>query len=253
VRIPFLRSREYGKILGIDIGGSGIKGAIVDVETGELVNERIRIDTPMPSGPVEISEAVKSIVEQLDWRDSIGFGFPAVVKDGIASTAANIDSSWIGVNVEKLFEEITRCRCRVINDADAAGIAELKYGVRENDKGVILLLTIGTGIGSALFVDGNLVPNTEFGHLYYKEIIAEKYCADSIRKKFELDWPTWGDRLNKYLKYIERVLNPDLIIIGGGVSKKPEKFVQFLDVKTELRMARLQNNAGIVGAALAAL
>lgn len=253
MKIPFFRSKENQQILGIDIGGTGIKGAIVDTSTGELITERLRVETPQPSTPLEIAKAIENLVADFKWEGKIGCGFPAVVQHGIAKTAANVDSSWINANVEQIFTEKTGNKTVVINDADAAGLAEIKFGVGQDVKGVVLLLTIGTGIGSALFINGVLVPNTEFGHLYYKDLVAEKYCSDSARKKFELEWEIWAERFNKYLKHLERTVNPDLFIIGGGVSKKTDKFLHLLDIKTPLKIASLQNNAGIIGAAMAAV
>ncbi len=254
MKVPFFGSKHENKqqILGIDIGGSGIKGAIVDLRTGELLTERIRIETPQPATPEAVVEAIGSLVKELNWEGRIGCGFPAVIQHGVAKTAANVDPSWIGTDVEKLICNFTKCTTRVVNDADAAGIAEMVYGAGRDVKGVVLMLTIGTGIGSALFVDGKLVPNTEYGHLYYKDMVAEKYCADSVRKKYELEWDVWSERFNKYLKHLERTTNPDLFIIGGGVSKKSEKFLPYINIATELKIAEQQNNAGIVGAALAA-
>lgn len=254
MKIPFFRSskNEDHLILGIDIGGSGIKGAIVDTQKGELVTERVRIDTPQPATPEAMVKAIADMVNDFKWEGKIGCGFPAVMHRGVAKTAANVDNAWIGTNIETLIKDKTGLQATVINDADAAGLAEIRFGVGKGKEGVILLLTIGTGIGSALFNNGVFVPNTEFGHLYYKDVVAEKYCSDSARKKYELEWEVWAERFSKYLKHLERILSPDVFILGGGVSKKPEKFLHLLNVETEVLIARLENNAGIVGAACAA-
>lgn len=253
MKLPFFKSskEEDRNILGIDIGGSGIKGAIVDITTGELITERIRLETPQPATPDAVVQTIHEMVNDFKWHGKIGCGFPAVIQKGIAKTAANVDASWIGTNIESLITVTTGCITKVINDADAAGLAEVKFGAGKDVDGVVLMLTIGTGIGSALFIDGKLVPNTEFGHLYYKDMVAEKYCSDSARKKFELEWEVWAERFAKYLKHLERTVNPDLFIIGGGVSKKPEKFLPLINITTPLSIAEQQNNAGIVGAALA--
>ncbi|MDX2191463.1 MAG: ROK family protein [Bacteroidota bacterium] len=240
-------------VLGIDIGGSGIKGAIVDLNDGSLKTERLRIETPVPATPLSVAGKVIELARFFDWKGKIGCGFPAVIRHGVAKTAANVDQSWINADVEKLFTESTGCQTKVVNDADAAGLAEMKYGVGKDVKGLVLLLTIGTGIGSALFNDGVLVPNSEYGHFYYKDVVAEKYCSDSARKKYELEWIDWAKRFNNYLKHLERVINPDLFIIGGGVSKKQEKFMPFIGIDTEIKIAQLENNAGIIGAALAGI
>ncbi|WNJ18957.1 polyphosphate--glucose phosphotransferase [Pontibacter sp. G13] len=240
------------EILGIDIGGSGIKGAIIDIESGELKTERLRIDTPQPATPKAVTETVGELVKQMEWSGPIGCGFPAVIQHGVAQTASNIDKDWIGTNAEKLFSKETGCPVKVVNDADAAGLAEVKYGGGAGKDGMILLLTIGTGIGSALIVDGRLVPNTELGHLIFKGDIAEKYCSDAARKREDLSWHEWGDRFDKYLNHVYRLFYPDFIILGGGASKKMAKFEDRLDVPCDVVPAELLNNAGIVGAAAAA-
>lgn len=240
------------EILGIDVGGSGIKGALVNIEQGELITERHRIPTPQPATPKAVAATVKELVEHFKWNGPIGCGFPAAVQQGVAKTAANIHKSWIGTDVQKSFEDATACPVRVINDADAAGLAEATYGAGREQEGLVLLLTLGTGIGSALIIDGNLVPNSELGHLLFKGGIAEHYTADSVRKKEDLSWKAWGKRLNEYLNYVHRMLYPDLIILGGGVSKKFDKYEEYLSVPTPVTPATLLNQAGIVGAALAA-
>jgi len=238
------------EILGIDVGGSGIKGAIVDVESGVLVTERHRIETPQPATPQSIAETIKKIADHFNYQGKIGCGFPSVIKNGVIKTASNIDQSNVGVNANELFSKITGREVTVVNDADAAGFAEVTFGAGKNLKGLVLIITIGTGIGSALFIDGKLVPNTEFGHIYmHNGKVAEKYTSDAVRKKEDLKWKEWGKRFNKYLKYMDFLLNPQLIILGGGASKKMEKFQDQLTLETPVKPANLLNEAGIIGAA----
>jgi polyphosphate glucokinase len=238
-------------ILGIDIGGSGIKGAIVDITTGEFVTERHRIETPQPATPENIAQTIKKIADYFDYKGKIGCGFPAVIKNGVIKTASNIDKSNINVDANKLFSEITGNEVHVLNDADAAGIAEMRFGEGSSVNGVVFIITIGTGIGSALFTDGKLVPNTELGHLYLENgIVAEKYTSDAVRKREELKWSQWGVRFNEYLEYIDFLFNPVLIILGGGASKKMEKYMDKIKIDTPVKPAKLLNNAGIIGAAL---
>ena len=235
--------------LGIDIGGSGIKGAIVDVASGELASERIRIATPTPSTPEAVTAAVVELVQQLDWKGPIGCGFPAIIQNGVAKSAANIDATWIDTDVRQLLQSATGCLCTVINDADAAGLAEMRFGSGQGRNGSVIVLTIGTGIGSAFFIDGKLFPNTELGHLRLKNGPAERYASAAVRKKEDLSWKAWSKRLNKFFVQVERLFSPELIIIGGGVSRKHEKFFPYLDVQAELLPAQLRNQAGIIGAA----
>lgn len=240
-------------ILGIDIGGTGMKGAIIDIETGELLTERLKIATPKPASPTAVADVFCQLVENLGYQgELIGVGFPAIVKYGIAKTAANIDKSWIGVNIEELLSNATGKTVKALNDADAAGIAEMNFGGGKDKNGVVVLLTIGTGIGSALFVDGKLVPNSEMGHSYMKgqDTIAEKYCANSARKNQGLDWKTWGARFNEYLNYLERLFVPDLFILGGGVSKKFNNYKKYFKTTAEVTPAEYQNAAGVIGAAM---
>lgn len=238
-------------ILGVDIGGSGIKGAPVNIETGELIAERYRIATPQPATPEAIANKVEMLVEHFKWNGKIGFGFPAVVQNGIVRTASNIDKNWIGENIEDMFSNKTGLSCTVINDADAAGLAEMTFGAGIDCKGVVMVVTLGTGIGSAVFINGKLVPNTELGHLHLNSKIAEKYAADSVRKEKDLSWDKWGKRVNKYLKHLEMLFWPQKIIIGGGASKKIKLFFNELHLDTKVSEAILLNNAGIIGAALA--
>ena len=242
------------KILGIDIGGSGIKGAIVDIKTGELITERFRLSTPKPAKPKAVAKVFSEVVEHFQWKGQIGVGFPAIIKNGIAHSAANIDEKWIGINAEKLFSEVTGCPVSVCNDADVAGVAEMQYGTGKGKDGIVILITIGTGLGSAVFHNGILLPNTEFGHLKFKGGIAEHYAADSVRKKEDLSWDKWGARFNEYLVHLERVFTPDLLILGGGASKKMAKFKDQIKINCPVVPAKLLNHAGIIGAAsLAAL
>lgn len=237
--------------LGIDIGGSAIKGAIVNLQTGEFVTERHRIEISQPPSVKEIVATVNKIVKHFEWKGNIGCGFPAVVQNGVVKTASNIDKKIIGVNVNELLSQVTGCHVNVVNDADAAGFAELKFGSVKNFQGFAIFLTVGTGIGSALFNKGTLIPNSELGHIYMKnKVKGENYAADSTRKKEDLSWSDWGKRFNEYLAYLEKLFYPELIIIGGGTSKRFHKFKDELTLKTSVVPALLQNNAGIIGAAM---
>ena len=240
------------EILGIDIGGSGIKGAPVDIETGKMLSDRHRIPTPIPATPEAVTTTVADIVRHFEWNGVTGCGFPAVVKDEVALTAANIDDSWIGTNVAEMISLKTGCPTHVSNDVDAAGWAEIKFGAGKDVNGVVLILALGTGIGSSLFINGSQVPNTELGHIMMHGDIAEKYAANSIREKKELSWKKWGKRLNQYLNYVESFLYPDLIILGGGVSKYHSEFFKYLKVRAEIVPAELRNHAGIIGSAYSA-
>ncbi len=240
-------------ILGIDIGGSGIKGAVVDAETGELLTKRRRMATPDPSTPQAVAEVVLEIVRHFGWVGPMGCTFPAVIRNGIVCTAANVDDSWIGTDAPELFEQVTGCPASIVNDADAAGIAEMVFGAGRDQPGVVVLLTLGTGIGSALFVDGHLAPNTEFGHLEIDGYDAESRAANSAREREQLSWKKWGKRLNRYFQTVEFLLSPDLFIIGGGVSKRLGKFVKYIDVRAPIVAAQMRNHAGLIGGAMAAL
>lgn len=240
---------------GIDIGGSGIKGALVDLEKGALIGDRLRIDTPKPSTPSAVAEVVGGIVRHFGWDGPVGVTLPAVVKRGVALTAANISHHWIDTDADALFAKQlgrTTDDIAVLNDADAAGMAEIRFGDPVARVGVTCLLTFGTGIGSALFQDGKLVPNTELGHLEVDGHDAEKKAAASVKDNEGLSYPEWAKRVNRYLTVLENLIWPDLFIVGGGVSKKAEKWVPLLDIRTPVAVASLQNNAGIVGAASAA-
>ncbi len=241
------------QVLGIDIGGSGIKGAPVDIETGEFLAERVRIDTPQPSLPDAVGDAVAELARQFEWtKGPIGCTFPSIIKHGVAYSAANVDKSWIGTDVKALIEGKTGCPSIIINDADAAGIAEIVFGAGKGRMGVVMMITFGTGIGSALFLDGKLVPNTELGHLELRGKVAEHRAAARIREEKELSWDEWGERVNEYLQYVEFLFSPDLFIIGGGVSKKYDKFFPFLHLQAEIVPAAFRNDAGILGVAYAA-
>lgn len=240
------------EILGIDIGGTGIKGARVETETGSLLAERYRLPTPEGAKPAPIAEVVKRIALQFDWHAPIGCGFPAVIRHGVAESAANINQKWIGTDVAHLFSEATGCPVYVVNDADAAGLAEVNFGAGKGVGGVVMMITIGTGLGSALFIDGKLVPNTELGHIEIECDDAESMASDVIRKQLDLSWKKWAKRLNKYLCTLESLFSPDMMILGGGAVKNQDQFFPLLTLRTKVVPAQLGNDAGIVGAALAA-
>lgn len=240
------------KILGVDIGGSGIKGAVVDTKSGELLTERLRIKTPQPATPEAVAATLKDLVTQIGWDGPVSCGFPARVIHGEVFTAANIDKSWINTKVEKLFSKTLGTDVFVANDADVAGLAEMHFGAgRDYQQGTqVLFLTIGTGIGSALFLNGKLYANTELGHIKMYGDSAERYCSDSARERFDLKWKEFGQRFNEYLTYIEFLLQPDVIILGGGASKKFYKYAECFTVKTKVIPAQTLNLAGIIGAAM---
>ena len=241
------------KVLGIDIGGSGIKGAPVDLTTGELAGPRHRIPTPDPSEPEAVAEVVGQLARHFEWRGAIGCTFPAIVHHRTVLTAANVDDSWIGVDAVTLFERTTGCPVRVLNDADAAGLAEMAFGAGKRRDGVVIMLTFGTGIGTAIFVEGNLLPNTELGHLPLRGRDAELRAAARIREEQKLSWKQWAKRVEEYLHLLEFFFSPDLFIIGGGVSKKQHKFLPYLSTRAEIVPAQLLNEAGIIGAAMSAI
>jgi len=240
------------EVLGIDVGGSGIKGAPVDTKTGKLLAERIRIKTPKNAEPQPVAEVVAEIANSFNWKKAVGIGFPAPIKAGIAMMAANISEKWIGTNADDLFTKATGCDCTVINDADAAGLAEMKFGAGKGQPGTVIMVTLGTGIGSAIFYRGNLLPNTEFGHLEMNGKIAEHRASDAVRQRDGLSWKKYARRLNNYLGEMERLFWPDLFVIGGGISKESEKYIPRLTIETPIVPAQFLNEAGIVGAALAA-
>jgi polyphosphate glucokinase len=237
---------------GIDIGGSGMKGSTVDLATGELTAERLRYDTPHPATPGAIAEVVVRIVQHFSWKHPFGVCFPAVVRRGVILSAANVDQSWMEVDADALFTNATGCDVSVLNDADAAGVAEMRFGAGRGRRGVVVVLTFGTGIGSGLFVDGTLVPNTELGHVEINCRDAEELAAASARKRDGLSWHQWAVRADRYVQEIVKLLSPELVILGGGASKQADKWVPHLHVDTEIAVAEMANDAGIVGAALMA-
>ena len=240
------------QVLGIDVGGSGIKGALVDTKTGKLMAERIRIKTPKGADPQPVADVVAEIAKAFDWKGPIGIGFPAPIKAGVTLMAANVSEKWVGTNADDLFTKVTGCDCTMINDADAAGLAEMKFGAGKGQPGTVILITLGTGIGTAIFYRGNLLPNTEFGHLEMNGKDAEHRASDAVRQRDELSWKKYAKRLNKYLAEMEKLFWPDLFIVGGGISKESEKYIPLLKLETPVVPAQFLNEAGIVGAALAA-
>jgi polyphosphate glucokinase len=241
------------QIFGVDIGGSGIKGAPVDLDKGDLAQERLKVLTPQPATPEGVADGVQQVVEHFGWTGPVGLTFPGVVTGGATiRTAANVDKSWIDTDARALFSErLGGLPVTVVNDADAAGVAEMSFGAGRGRGGTVILLTFGTGIGSALFVDGVLVPNTELGHLELHGHDAEKRASSKVREDHELTWEHWARRVQKYLAHVEMLFSPELFIIGGGVSRKADKFLHFIEgVEAEIVPAQLQNNAGIVGAAM---
>jgi polyphosphate glucokinase len=241
---------------GIDIGGSGIKGCPVDLDAGVFAAERMRTPTPSPSTPAAVAAVVAAIVQQFGEAAAtgpVGVTFPAVIQRGVARTAANVDKSWIGTDVKSLLEQALGGRpVRVVNDADAAGYAETRFGAAKGVTGTVFMATLGTGIGSALIVDGMLVPNTELGHLEVDGKDAETRAADSAREADDLSWSQWAKRLTRYFQAIENLFWPDLIVVGGGVSKKADKFLPLLQIRTPVVPAQLRNDGGIIGAAILA-
>jgi polyphosphate glucokinase len=238
--------------LGVDIGGTGIKAAPVDLDTGTLIAERVKLNTPHPAEPAAVASVVGELVRTFAWTGPAGITFPGVVADGMVRTAANVDKAWIGTDARDLFATATGLEVRVINDADAAGLAEMKFGAGAGQKGTVLMLTLGTGIGSALFIDGILVPNTEFGHIEIRGKEAEKRASEIVREEHLLSWGKWAGRVDEYLEHMEMLLSPKMIIIGGGISRKSAKFLPLLTgLRATVVPAKLHNDAGIVGAAMA--
>ena len=241
------------EILGIDVGGSGIKGGIVDLETGLLTGERHRIETPQPATIQDIADTIKALVDHFNYRGVVGCGFPSVVRNGIIHTAANIHKSCIGVNANEFFSFVTQCDVRVFNDADAAGAGELEFGCVKGFRGLAVFLTIGTGIGSAIINHGVLLPNSELGHIYLENgLKAEHYASDAVRKNKDLSRSEWCERFNIVLQHIEKTFYPDLIVLGGGSSKKFHKFEESITIETPVKPAELLNQAGMIGAAFLA-
>lgn len=240
------------RALGIDVGGSGIKGAPVDLDGGTLTAERLRVPTPERSTPRAVARAIGTIVRHFGWDGIAGCGFPGVVRDGVVLTAANVSNEWVGTDGGALLREVTKRSWKLLNDADAAGLAEARYGAGRDRRGVVLVLTFGTGIGSALVVDGELVPNFELGHLEMSGRVAEHWASKKARVDEGLSWPEWARRVNRFLARMEGHFWPELIIVGGGASKKFDRFAPYLETRCEIVPAALRNQAGIVGAALAA-
>lgn len=242
------------EILGIDIGGTGIKGAIVNTVSGELVTERFRIPTPQPATPKAVAETLADVVRHFNWTGPVGAGFPATILHGVAKTAANVDDAFIGTNLEVLFSEESGCSVYVANDADVAGLAEFTFGQGKDQQGLVIMVTVGTGIGTAIISQGRLLPNTELGHIYLKNgVKAEQYAANSVRKDQNLSWKEWGKRFNSYLETMEGLFNPDLFVLGGGVSKHFDQYQKYLTTNAPVKTASFLNQAGIVGAAMYAM
>jgi polyphosphate glucokinase len=240
------------EILGIDIGGTGIKGAPVDLTTGTLTAERYRLPTPNGAKPKAVAEVVAQITRHFEWHGPIGCGFPAIIRNGVALSAANVHSKWVGTDAAALFSAATGCPVHVINDADAAGLAEMAFGAGKGQMGVVMMITIGTGLGSALFLDGRLVPNTELGHMELECDDAELLASDAARQRLDLSWTKWAGNFNQFLNRLESLFSPDLFILGGGAVKKQEKWLPLLKLNTPVLIASAGNEAGIVGAALSA-
>ncbi len=237
---------------GVDIGGSGMKAAVVDLVSGELASERIRIPTPQPATPGSMAEVAAELVRRHGWSDSIGVGFPGIVRHGVIHSAANIDDSWIGVDADAVFTEACGLDVAMVNDADAAGLAEMRWGAGRGVEGVVIVLTFGTGIGSGLFVDGVLVPNTELGHLELDGRSAESRAAASAREREGIGWKQWAPRVERYLRHVEMLFSPELFVVGGGASKSAAKWLPKITIDTPIVPATMANNAGIIGAALVA-
>lgn len=242
------------KAIGIDIGGTGIKGALVNTKKGSLIGDRLRFDTPDGATPDQVVAKVAEIVGQLDTdKDTaIGICFPAVIKDGVSLSAANVSNDWVGLNAEKLFSKALGRKIVLLNDADAAGVAEIKYGAGQERKGLVLMVTLGTGIGTALFMNGRLIPNSELGHLEIDGVDYETKASYSAKEREGLSFAEWAARLSKYFNQVDRLLSPDLVIVGGGISKQHDEFLPLIDTKLKLVPAEAKNNAGIIGAAFIA-
>lgn len=238
--------------LGIDIGGTGMKAAIADLGTGALVSERIRIPTPRPATPAAMADVARQLVERHRWTRPIGVGFPGIVRHGVVGSAANLDPSWVDVDADRTFSDACGVDVAMVNDADAAGLAEMRFGVGRGVDGVVIVLTFGTGIGSGFFNDGRLVPNTELGHLELDGYDAETRAAAVVRERENIGWKKWASRVERYLRHVEMLFSPDLFIVGGGASKSADKWLPRISIHTEIVAAALANNAGIVGAALVA-
>ncbi len=241
-------------ILGIDIGGTGIKGGLVDVRTGEMLTERHRFDTPKPATPKAVAQTVQKLVDHFEYKGIIGVGFPAIVRRGVAGSASNIDKSWIGTNISKTISKKTGLKVHALNDADAAGLAAIRFGAARKyaKDGTVLMVTIGTGLGGALFVNGHLLPNLETGQIYLKnmKVVAERYISGRLRKDTGMSWSDFGKKFNEFLSHLDHIINPDLIVLGGGASKSFDKFKDHLTTHAEVCAAELRNTAGTIGAAV---
>ncbi|WP_149275018.1 polyphosphate--glucose phosphotransferase [Pareuzebyella sediminis] len=241
------------EVLGIDVGGSGMKGGIVNIETGKMISERHRIPTPKSRTPEEMADVIAQIVAHFDYKGKVGCGFPTVIKKGICKSPGNLDPSWLGVNVEQLFEDKTGLDFTVVNDADIAGYAAMEYGIGKGKEGLVVMITIGTGLGSGAFYNGELIPNFELGQIPYKKYKKiELWAAGSAKEREGLSYKKWGKRFNKFLKYVDLIIAPDLILLGGGASKDFDQFKDYITIETPVMPAQLQNHAGIIGAAAAA-
>jgi polyphosphate glucokinase len=239
------------KVLGIDIGGTGIKAAVVDTKTGELISERHRIDTPKPATPEAIARVVKEMIDHFHWKKAVGCSFPTTIVNGKCIHSGNLSEKWLDIKVDKLFRKECKLPFYVSNDADLAGLAEVRLGAGKNEKGVVIVITIGTGIGSGLFFDGKLIPNLEIGKILHTDgKIIEFYTADSVRKKQGLTLKNWALRLDILLNYAKIIFSPSLIILGGGISKRFDGFKEYLTSDVNVKVAEFRNNAGIIGAAL---
>lgn len=238
-------------ILGLDVGGTGTKGAIVDTDNGILVSDRVKYATPKNATPEKLRPVIKNIISDLGYEGKrLGVGFPTNIQNNVCVTANNINKSWIGTNLQEYFAEISNLKTSVINDADAAGMAELHFGAAKDVKGTCILLTLGTGVGSAVYVNGAMLRNVELGSLEFNGDMAEKYVSNKIRKERELGWKAWGNLLNDYLLHVNKIFSPTRIILGGGVSKKFKEYKQYLTDQVEIVPAEMFNEAGIVGAAV---
>lgn len=242
------------EVLGIDIGGSGVKAAVVDTKKGKLVSEKIRFSTPDPSSPKKIFEGIElNFINEFKWSGKVGCGFPGVIKKNKVLSAANINKKWVGVNIKKKFFQKFNIECNAVNDADAAGLAEIYLNKKIPKKGTVMVITVGTGLGTSIFVDGILVPNIEFGHLKMYGDCAEKYASNLARKKLELSWKEWSARFSEYLEYVELLISPNIIIFGGGISKYFDEFKDGLKSNCKIIPAENKNNSGIIGAAISAI
>lgn len=239
-------------VLGIDVGGSGIKGAVVDVRTGEIISERLRLPTPQPATPEEIAQVVSEMVMHFDWKEAVGCSFPTIIHKGMALTSGNISKEWVGVKVDELLSKYCGgLTFYVANDADLAGVAEMQLGAGKGKNGKVMMVTIGTGLGTGFFYNGQLIPNIEFGRVFYPDgQLIEHFAGAGAKKKEGLKLSEWADRFDFFLNHLDRVFSPDLIIVGGGLSKKFDKFKERLTLNVPVVAARFRNNAGIIGAAM---